>query len=103
MRLGTRFIAVVICGLAVPAASPAENFRFARSLSGPSGKVEGSKFVFDEIRSRFIYPQDKSFIVYFEWEGPPGTHALAGLRRRPDGQIDAMSPEVKIESNTFHI
>lgn len=56
--------------------------------------------MFDDVRSRFVYPQDKSFIVYFEWEGPLGTHVLTGLWRRPDGRVDSISPEVKIESKT---
>ena len=64
----------------------APDFRLVRSLSGPSGKVEDAKFVFDESRTRFIHPQDKSFVVYFEWDGPSGTHTLTGLwkqRSRP--------------------
>jgi hypothetical protein len=72
MRLVTSLTAVVICGLTIAAASAAENFPLTRSLSGPSGKVQGSKFVFDDVRSRFVYPQAKSFVVYFEWERPTG-------------------------------
>ena len=37
----------------------AETFHLVKSLSGPSGKSFGAKFVLDETRSRFIYPQDK--------------------------------------------
>jgi S1-C subfamily serine protease len=98
MRLIAKLVAVLT--LAAAAAASAEDFRLVRSLSGPSGKVDGSRFVFDDVRSRFVYPQDKSFIVYFEWEGPLGTHVLTGLWRRPDGRVDSISPEVKIESKT---
>jgi S1-C subfamily serine protease len=100
MRLGPRVIAVAIGGLAVAAASLAGDFRFVRSLSGPSGKVEGSRYVFDEVRNRFVLPQDKVLIVYFEWEGPPGPHVLTGLWRRPDGQVDSISADVRIEPNS---
>lgn len=98
MRLIVRLVAVL--SLAAVAASSAEEFRLVRSVSGPAGKVDGSKFVFDDVRSRFVYPQDKSFIVYFEWEGPLGTHVLTGLWRRPDGRVDSISPDIKIESRT---
>ena len=99
MRVRTRLITVISFALAMACISSAENFSLARSLSGPSGRVDGSKFVFDEVRSRFVYPQDKSFVVYFEWEGPPGLHVLTGLWKRPDGQVDSISPDIKIESN----
>src|SRR5208283_2306246 len=98
MRLSARLAAVVTLGVA--AASAAGDFRLIRSLSGPSGKVDGPQFVLDEVRSRFVYPQDKSFIVYFEWEAPLGTHVLTGLWQRPDGRVDSISPDVKIESRT---
>ena len=100
MRLAGRLTAVMTFALSAAAMSAAEDFRLIRSLSGPSGKVDGSKFVFDEVRTRFVHPQDKSLIAYFEWEGSPGTHALTGLWRRPDGRVDSISPEVKIESKS---
>ncbi len=103
MRLAARLIAVPTLVLLATALSAAGDFRLIRSLSGPSGKVDGSKFVFDEVRSRFVHPQDKSLIAYFEWEGPPGTHVLTGLWRRPDGRVDSISPDVKIESNTSQL
>jgi hypothetical protein len=82
------------------AASAADEFHLIRALSGPSGKVEGSKFVFDQVRNRFVYPQDKSLIVYFEWEGPPGNHVLTAFWKQPDGRTAAISPDIKIESAT---
>ena len=78
----------------------AQDFRLIRALSGPSGKVDGSHFVFDETRNRFVFPQDKSLIVYFEWEGPPGTHVLSASWKQPDGRIASISPDVKIETTS---
>jgi len=91
---------LVIALLAVVASSLAQEFRLVKSLSGPSGKVDGAKFVFDETRSRFIYPQDKAFIAYFEWEGPAGTHALTGLWKQPDSRVASISPDVRIVTST---
>lgn len=96
MRFSVRLAAVVT--FAVAAAAAAGDLRLIRSLSGPSGKVDGPKFVLDEVRSRFVYPQDKSFVVYFDWEAPLGTHVLTALWKRPDGRVDSISPDVKIEA-----
>jgi S1-C subfamily serine protease len=52
------------------------------------------------VRDRFVIPQDKSFIVFFEWTGSPGAHVLTGVWRAPNGQVDSISPDVKIESTT---
>ncbi|HKW97629.1 MAG TPA: serine protease [Bryobacteraceae bacterium] len=93
-------MAITVFGIATAAASAAQDLRLVRSVSGPSGKVDGSKFVLDEVRSRFVHPQDKSFVVYFEWEGLPGMHVLTALWKRPDGRVDSVSPDVKINSST---
>jgi hypothetical protein len=100
MLLGCRFAGLLAAAYFAAAASGADEFHLIRSLSGPSGKVEGSRFVFDQVRNRFVYPQDKSLIVYFEWEGPPGSHVLTAFWRQPDGRTAAISPDVKIESAT---
>jgi len=76
----------------------AQDLRMLRSVSGPSGKVENNKFVFDEVRNRFVYPQDKSFTVYFEWVAPAGMHVLTGIWKQPDGTVATMSPDVKIQA-----
>jgi len=88
-----------VCCLFV-ACSAAEAPRLLRSLSGPSGKVVGSEFILDEIRSRFIFPADKSLTVYFQWEAPPGDHVLTAIWKRPDGGVASISPDVKIETKT---
>ena len=57
------------------------------------------KVILDEMRNRFVYPQDTSFIVYFEWEGPAGIHVLTASWKQPDGTA-LTSPDVKAESVT---
>jgi hypothetical protein len=82
------------------AAGAAQDFRLVRSVSGPSGKVSGSTLAFDEVRSRFVHPQDKSLMVYCEWEAAPGAYALSALWKGPDGGVSTISPDVKIETAT---
>jgi hypothetical protein len=77
-----------------------ETFHLIKSLSGPSGKSIGAKFVLDETRSRFIYPQDKALIVFFEWQAPIGNHTLVASWKGPDGRVLSISPDVKVETKT---
>lgn len=81
----------------------AETFHLIKSLSGPSGKSIGAKFVLDETRSRFIYPQDKSLIVHFEWQAPLGNHTLVASWKGPDGRVLSISPDVKVETKTVDL
>ena len=90
----TRRVSGVVSDLILGSEDP----RLIRSLSGPSGTVSGSTFVFDETRNRFVFPQDKSLTVYFEWKASPGKHVLSGLWKQPDGRIATISPDVKIEA-----
>jgi hypothetical protein len=76
----------------------ADAIRLLKSLSGPSGKVVGNRFVLDEVRTRFVFPQDKSLVIYCEWEATPGTHTLVGYWKGPDGRTLSISPDMKIES-----
>lgn len=78
--------------------SPA--IRMIRSLSGPSGKVVGSKFVLDEVRSRFVYPQDSSLVVSFEFQAPKGDYILTAYWKDPQGRTFAISPDIKIQTVT---
>ncbi len=93
-------ITLLFLGYSINETLSAQDFRLVRSLSGPSGRVDGAIFVFDEVRNRFVHPQDKSFIVFFEWDGPPGVHTLSGTWKQPDGSAASISPEVKISSST---
>jgi len=78
----------------------AASFRFVKSQSGSSGKIADNRFQFDEIRSRFVYPQDKFLTVYFEWEGPPGDHVLSAYWKNPQGNVASISPDIKMETKT---
>jgi S1-C subfamily serine protease len=71
-----------------------------KSQSGPSGKTVDNRFQFDEIRNRFVYPQDKFLTVYFEWVGPPGDHVLTASWKDPQGNVASISPDVKVETKT---
>lgn len=86
---------VFVCGAAVGAAprTVSQGPHLVRSLSGPSGKVVGSDFILDEVRTRFVYPQDRTLTVYFEWEWPAGDHVLTATWSRPDGRVASVSPE----------
>jgi S1-C subfamily serine protease len=79
----------------VPAAG---TIRMIRSFSGPSGKVVGPKFVLDEIRNRFVYPQDNSLTVYFECRAPKGNYTLTAYWKDPQGRTAGISPDLKIET-----
>jgi len=89
-----------LCAVGGFAADPV---KLLRSVSGPSGKTVGADFVLDEIRNRFVYPNDKSFVVYFEWEAPLGDHILTAVWKQPDGRVASISPDVKMQTNTSQL
>ena len=78
----------------------ASSLRFIKSQAGPSGRIVDNRFAFDELRNRFVFPQDKSLTVYFEWEAPAGNHTLCALWKDPDGRVITISPDVKMETRT---
>ena len=78
----------------------ADTIRFVKAQSGPSGRIADNRFVFDEVRNRFVYPQDKSLTVSFEWEAPPGNHTLSAFWKDPEGRVASISPDVKMEIKT---
>ncbi len=81
----------------------ASSLRFVKSQAGPSGRIVDNRFAFDELRNRFVFPQDKSLTVYFEWEAPAGNHTLAALWKDPDGRVVTISPDVKMETKTLEL
>ncbi len=95
-----RSTVIGIMAAAICAALHAQNtFQLIRSRSGPSGKVVGgSSLQIDDVRTRFVYPQDKSFVVHFEWNGPPGDHVLTGYWRNPEGNVAEISPDVHMQT-----
>ena len=74
--------------------------KMVRSLSGPSGKVVGSDFQFDETRNRFVFPQDQTLTVFFEWDVPAGDHVLTATWKQPDGRVASVSPDVRIQTSS---
>jgi S1-C subfamily serine protease len=93
---GLQVLCIMLCCTAASGAS----FRFVKSQAGPSGKIADNRFQFDEIRNRFVYPQDKFLTVYFEWEGPPGNHILTAYWKDPQGAVASISPDIKMETKT---
>jgi S1-C subfamily serine protease len=64
----------------------ASQFRVIRIVCGSKGVSRGAEFEMQDTRTVFRVPEDHQIIVYFEWEGPPGTHHAVGTWRSPDGK-----------------
>jgi hypothetical protein len=92
------FFLMLGCSLAAFAQTSADPVRMIRSLSGPSGKVIGPKFVLDEIRNRFVYPHDSSLTVYFECRAPKGDFILNAYWKDPQGRTAGISPDLKVQT-----
>jgi hypothetical protein len=60
-------------------------------MSGSKGIQQSEHYVIEDPRSVFYVHDDKQVIVYFEWEGPPGTHHLEGFWKNPDGKVVTIS------------
>lgn len=84
----------------VPVVLAGQAPRLVRSVSGPSGTTVGQAFVIDNPRTRFVYPQDRSLTVYFEWEWPAGDHELVATWTAPSGRVVSVSPPVRIKSTS---
>jgi hypothetical protein len=67
-------------------AHPAQ-FRVLKTVCGAKGISRGGEFEMQDARNVFHVPQDHEIIVYFEWEGPPGTHHAEGAWRSPNGKV----------------
>src|SRR5690348_9866841 len=74
-----------------------------RSISGPSGKVVGQGLVIDQPRTRFVYPQDSSITVYFEWDWPAGDHELVATWTAPTGRVASVSAPVRIQTTSSEL
>jgi trypsin-like peptidase len=97
-RFLSRLLLLLACSFAYSAAQTAggaqaavARFRVVRSLSGSKGHQEGGRFIIEDPRSRFFMPEDKEIIVYFEWEGPPGSHHFEGYWKNPEGKAVVIS------------
>jgi len=98
VRIATLLFALGFSLSAFSQISTGSSIRMIRSLSGPSGKVVGAKFVLDEIRNRFVYPQDNSLTVYFECRAPKGDYTLTAYWKDPKGVTAGISPDLKIKT-----
>jgi S1-C subfamily serine protease len=76
----------------------AEAVEMVRSLSGPSGKVNGAEFIIEEIRNRFVYPQDSSLTVYFEFKAPKGEYVLTAYLKDPQERVISIAPNLNIRT-----
>jgi hypothetical protein len=86
---------LALSGFSMAAEEP--SIQMIRSQSGPSGTVIRSRFVLDAIRNRFVYPEDKSLMVYFECKAPKGKYAQNVYWKDPQGRTVVISPEIKME------
>ena len=66
-------------------------FRLIRSLAGSKGGDQAGKFIMEDPRTVFYFPEDQQVIVYFEWEGPLGPHHLEGRWKNPEGKVVVLS------------
>jgi hypothetical protein len=66
--------------------------RFVRSVSGTRGATRAGHFEVEDPRTVFTLPQDRQVLVYFEWEGAPGTHHYEGRWKDPTGAVVLVAP-----------
>lgn len=88
----------VVLQCAAQPAQPTATCRFLRSSSGPAGRVAGARYVLDETRSRFVYPADRTVVVYFEWQARPGRQVLSGIWKHPDGKGRVLSDDIRLDT-----
>src|SRR3981081_3804810 len=74
---------------AKPASSSA--YKVLRSISGIAGHEDNGRYLMDDPRSVFVAGKDAKVTVYFEWEGPMGSHHFEGLWKSPEGKIVLIS------------
>jgi hypothetical protein len=80
-------------------AALAQPARAIRCQSGPSGVVvDAGTFRIESPRSRFIFPNDKSLVIYCEFEGNPGRNVLTGVWKDPSGKSVFVSADVQLQT-----
>jgi S1-C subfamily serine protease len=100
LRIVTLFFALGFSLSAFAQVPTGSSIRMTRSLSGASGKLVGTQFVLDEIRNRFVYPQDSSLTVYFEFQAPKGDYTITAYWKDPQGRTAGISPDIKMQTVT---
>ncbi len=74
-----------------PAVVAETRFRLVRVQAGAAAREEAGRFVITDPRTTFYVPGDREVVVYFEWEGPTGPHALEALWKNPEGKVVVVS------------
>ena len=77
--------------------------RLLRSQSGPSGKVVGNQYVLDEVRNRFVYPQDRGLVISFEWQTTPGDHVMTATWKDPSGKAVYISADLRVQTESTEL
>ncbi len=88
---------------ATPLAQGAEaRVRLVRSTSGSRGVAEGGRYLIEDPRTVFSAADDRQVVVYFEWEGRPGTYRCEGRWKDPTGKVVLVAPiEYRAASSRF--
>ena len=69
-------------GLGVAAAEQqAAAPQLLKIAAGPAGNESSGVFLFSEERARFSRSTDREVIVYFQWQGLPGTRQVGSVSR----------------------
>jgi hypothetical protein len=82
---------IVLAAAAIVAAAPVQETTVLRIATGPRGAEVNGTFKLDEERTRFDPATDKEVVVFFQWQGAPGTHRLAVKWSSPDGSLATSS------------
>jgi S1-C subfamily serine protease len=72
-------------------AAAESKFHVIRSISGSKGVAKAGEYTILDPRTVFYIPQDRTVIVYFEWDGPIGKHHFEALWKNPTGKVSAVS------------
>jgi len=83
---------LVCLSLLLQAPPPGPAPALLRVAVGPSGQVRNGSYALDEERTRFDPAADKQVVVFFQWEGTPGTHRMTVQWKSPDGASSTTSP-----------
>ncbi len=93
----------VVVVLAVAAGTEAQ-VRLLQSTSGTKGSIKGTRYVIEDPRTAFRADEDRQVVVYFEWDGAPGTHECLARWKDPTGAVVLAAPyQVKASTRRFGV
>ena len=81
--------------------SPPVSFRIVRIAAGPRGSEVGGQFRLEQERITFNRSSDTQVVVYFQWDGAPGLHRMAGRWRSPAGGVAISEFEYNARDRLF--